>query len=133
MNLRQRRHRHTAVETGALSDILFFLMLFFLIVSTLASPNAIKLLLPKASTGQTVPRQVIELSVNADLEVFIGSTPSSSARLEDDLRAAAAGKENPTVVLRMDKSVKVEELVRIVDVVNKTKLPLVIATDKAKS
>jgi biopolymer transport protein ExbD len=132
MQFRKRKNIHATVEAGALSDILFFLMLFFLIVSTLASPNAIKLLLPKAATGQTVPRHKIELSVTANLEVFIGKKPVNKANLEAELRAEAAGQENPTVVLKIDKSVTVENLIDVVDACNKAKVPMVIATEKAK-
>lgn len=123
---------HAAVEAGSLSDILFFLMLFFLIVSTLASPTAIKLLLPKATTGQTVPRHVINLSVTQDLRIYIDKSELQASMLEDELKNEAAKHENPTVVLRVDKSVTVEELVKVIDAVNKAKIPLVIATDKGK-
>lgn len=133
MQFRRRAQRHSAVEAGALSDILFFLMLFFLIVSTLASPNAIKLLLPKASTGQTVPRHKIELSVTADQRIFLGKTEVSAPTLEQDLKAEASKFDNATVVLKMDKSSSVEELLKIVDIVNKAKIPMVIATEKSKS
>ncbi len=130
MNFRRRKNSHASVETGALSDILFFLMLFFLIVSTLASPSAIKLLLPKAETGQTVPKQLINVSVNAAGELFVETAPANIQNLQAALTAKAAGSENPTVVLRVDKSLSVEKLVEVVDVVNKAKIPLVIATDK---
>ena len=132
MQFRKRKNTHAAVEAGALSDILFFLMLFFLIVSTLASPNAIKLLLPKAATGQTVPRHKIELSVTSDLQVYIDKRLVNKANLETELRAEAAGQENPTVVLKIDKSVTVENLIDVVDACNKAKVPMVIATEKTK-
>jgi len=133
MQFRKKNSRHAAIESGALSDILFFLMLFFLIMSTLASPNAIKLLLPKASTGQTVPKHKIELSVTADLKIYLSKTEISRATLEATLKNEAAKYENPTVVLKMDKSASVEELIKIVDIVNKAKVPMVIATEKSKS
>lgn len=132
MNFRRRKSNHATVETGALSDILFFLMLFFLIVSTLASPSAIKLLLPKSETGQTVPKQLINVSVNAQAELFVETAATTLSNLQKALNAKAQGAENPTVVLRVDKSIPVEKLVEVVDVVNKAKIPLVIATDKKK-
>ncbi len=132
MNIRRHKSRHVAVEAGALSDILFFLMLFFLIISTLASPSAIKLLLPKASTGKTVPRQVITLSVKADRTTYLGSDPVSLDGLQVALEQEAKKFENPTVVLRVDKDLKVDDFVQVVDKVNKARLPLVMATDKGK-
>ena len=132
MNIRRKNKTHAAVEAGALSDILFFLMLFFLIISTLASPSAIKLLLPKATTGKTVPRQVITLSIKADRSCYLGSNLVPIEGLQQALQKQAATLENPTVVLRVDKSLDVETLVSVVDQVNKAKIPLVLATDKGK-
>ncbi|MES2386728.1 MAG: biopolymer transporter ExbD [Bacteroidota bacterium] len=132
MQLRRKKQGHAGVEAGSLSDILFFLMLFFLMVSTLASPNAIKLLLPKAATGQTVPKHTINLSVKADMSIFIDKDPVALADLENALKLHATGAENPTVVLRIDKSVTVENLIQVVDAVNKAKIPMVIATEKSK-
>ncbi|MBC7922562.1 MAG: biopolymer transporter ExbD [Ferruginibacter sp.] len=132
MNFGRRKKVHSAVEASSLSDILFFLLLFFLIISTLASPNAIKLLLPKATTGQAISTHVINVSINANLEHFVDRKPVSLAELSPQLAVEARKHEKPTVVLRVDKSIQVEQLVKVVDVVNKLKLPLVIATDKGK-
>ena len=132
MNLRRKKTAHGGVEAGSLSDILFFLMLFFLMVSTLASPNAIKLLLPKAATGQTVPKHTINLSVTADKQEYIDKEPVSPENLEAALKQRAAGYENPTVVLRIDKTLSVADLISVVDAVNKARIPMVIATEKAK-
>lgn len=132
MQLRRSHRAHAAVETGALSDILFFLMLFFLIVSTLASPNAIKLLLPKASTGKTIPRQVITVSVKSDQTYYLGGKQVNLEALQPALAAEASKFDNPSVVLRADQNLPVGELVKVVDVANKLRLPLVLATDKAK-
>lgn len=133
MQLRRRSHRGGAhVETGALSDILFFLMLFFLIVSTLASPNAIKLLLPKAQTGKTVPKKVIDLSVDAGRNCYIDKQAVPVGSLNTALTSRASVLEKPTVVLRMDKDLKVSDLIEVIDQVNLAKLPMVIATEKKK-
>lgn len=133
MQLRRRAKHHAAVEAGALSDILFFLMLFFLIMSTLASPTAIKLLLPKATTGHTVPKHLVNLSVTADGKVFIEKAEYSLADLKQALVAQKATHENATVVLRCDKSQTVDRLIQVVDIVNQAQIPLVIATEKASN
>lgn len=130
MNIRRRKQHTAHVEAGSLSDILFFLMLFFLIVSTLASPTAIKLLLPKASTGQTIPKQLINIAIQEDFSIYIEKKPISFPSLAGELEQAKVQFENPTVVLRCDKRVPVEKLIEVLDVVNKAKIPLVIATDK---
>ncbi|MFI5221209.1 MAG: ExbD/TolR family protein [Bacteroidia bacterium] len=133
MNFRQRKYVHAEVQAGALSDILFFLMLFFLIISTLASPNAIKLLLPKAQTGKSIPSQVINVSITNDLKYYINQNEVTMANMEQALMNEASKHENPSVVLRMDKAIAVEEMVKVIDVVNKAKVPVVIAIDKGKT
>jgi len=132
MNFGRRKRVHSAVEASSLSDILFFLLLFFLIISTLASPNAIKLLLPKASSGQAISTHVINVSINANLEYYVDKRRVSMAELSNQISDESRKYEKPTVVLRVDKSIQVEELVKVVDLVNKLKIPLVIATDKGK-
>jgi biopolymer transport protein ExbD len=132
MNFGRRKRVHSAVEASSLSDILFFLLLFFLIISTLASPNAIKLLLPKASSGQAISTHVINVSINANLEYYVDKKRVSMAELGNQISDESRKHEKPTVVLRVDKSIQVEELVKVVDLVNKLKIPLVIATDKGK-
>ncbi|MES2730598.1 MAG: biopolymer transporter ExbD [Bacteroidota bacterium] len=132
MNFGRRKRVHSAVEASSLSDILFFLLLFFLIISTMASPNAIKLLLPKASTGQAISNNAIKLNINASKEYYIDKRRIQMEDLSNQISNEARGKEKPTVVLRMDKSITVEELAKVLDVVNKLKIPLVIAVDKGK-
>lgn len=133
MQLRRRTKHHAAVEAGALSDILFFLMLFFLIMSTLASPTAIKLLLPKATTGHTVPKHMVNVAVTADSKIYIEKTEVALESLQGRLEAEKLAHDNATVVLRCDKSQTVDRLIQVVDAVNKAKLPLVVATEKADS
>jgi biopolymer transport protein ExbD len=98
----------------------------------LASPNAIKLLLPKASSGQAISRNVINVSINADLEYYVDKKRVTITDLGNQITEESRKHEKPTVVLRVDKSIQVEELVKVVDLVNKLKIPLVIATDKGK-
>lgn len=130
MNFRKHKYTHAEVQAGPLSDILFFLMLFFLIISTLASPNAIKLLLPKANTGKTIPKQVINVSISSDLKYYIDKQEIQLDQLESSLLAHTTKLENPSVVLRMDKSISVNDMVQVVDVLNRAKVPVVIAVNK---
>lgn len=130
MNFRRKKYVHAEVQAGALSDILFFLMLFFLIISTLASPNAIRLLLPRAKNTQNIPSQTINVSITADLHYFIEKEEVSLATFESALLAKVQGVEKPSVVLRMDRGISVDEMMKVLDVVHKMKIPVVIAVDK---
>jgi len=130
MNFRKKKYVHAEVQAGALSDILFFLMLFFLIISTLASPNAIKLLLPKAKTGQSIHNQIINVSISADLKYYIDKGEVTLEQLEGAILAKASTLQNPSIVLRMDKSISVESMIYVIDVLNRAKVPVVVAVDK---
>lgn len=130
MNFRRKKYVHAEVQAGALSDILFFLMLFFLIISTLASPNAIKLLLPNATSGRDNPSTPVSVSITADLRYYIENEEVSLPSFENTLSLKIRGKDKPSVVLRMDKSIEVNEMMKIMDILHRMKVPVVIAVDK---
>ena len=81
MKLRRRKREGGGVEASSLSDILFFLMLFFLMVSTLASPEAIKVLLPKSSTGKIIPKHTIYVTIDAQIRYYINKQEVASSSL----------------------------------------------------
>lgn len=133
MNLKRRHRVQPEVATSSLNDIMFFLMLFFLICSTLVNPNVIKLLLPKASnTKTTVNKQPLTVSVSADMRYYINNKEVPQESLEQELAASIAGTTGPTAVLRVDKAVTVQELVSLLDVGNKLKIKMILATDNKK-
>src|SRR5689334_16779209 len=125
MNLRRRHRIHPEVATASLNDIMFFLMLFFLICSTLVNPNVIKLLLPKASTQKTLNKQPLTISVTSDLHYYINNKEVPYDNLKAELAAAIAGTTEPTAVLRVDKAVTVQELVTLLDVGNQLKIKMI--------
>lgn len=133
MNLRGRRRLTSHVETGSMNDIMFFLMLFFLIASTMVNPNVIKLLLPSAKSGKAVTKQTINLSVNAAGEYFLDKRSVAPENLENELIKVATGVVEPTVVLRVDASLNVQKLVDILEVGSRLKIKMIMATQSPKS
>ena len=134
MNLRNRRTSSTAeVYTGSLNDIMFFLLLFFLIVSTLANPSIIKLLLPKAAASTTVNKIQITLSVDKDKHYYLNNTEVPLENLEAEIRKATANVESPTIVLRFDSSLSVQDLVDVLQIGTKIQIKMVLATKHASS
>ena len=103
MKLTRRKRHGSVVEASALSDILFFLLLFFLMMSTLASPSAIKLLLPKAKTGQNISKNIIGLGIDENLVYYIEDKPVSvenlKSLLEKESSNGYSNRENQTVVI----------------------------------
>lgn len=132
MNLRKRLRHNYEPNTSSLNDIMFFLLLFFLITSTLVSPNVIKLLLPNSSSGKAVNKQTITISVSKDLRYFINSKAVSFDNIQNELSTQMIDKEEPTVILKVDKEVAVQNLVSLLDIGNKLKVKMVLATQISK-
>ena len=132
MNFSRRRKISSHVETGSTNDIMFFLMLFFLIVSTMVNPNVIKLMLPNAKSDVQMVKQPVTVSVNANGEYFVDKQLVAPENLETEIARAVNGIDQPTVVLRVDASLNVQKLVDILEIGNKLKVKMVMATQAEK-
>ena len=111
------------VSTSSLSDIMFFLMLFFLIASTLISPSVVKLTLPNAKYHQTIRKTEIALSITKDLQYYINKKEVSFEQIENELIAASKGKDEP-----VDNSIPVQNLVNVLQIGNKLNIKMILAT-----
>lgn len=131
MNLRRRAHEGAEVSTESLNDIMFFLLLFFLIVSTLVNPNVIKLFLPNAKQSQQMAKQQITLSVTAEKQYFINKSPVAFENLESKIKESTSKLEEPTIVLRFDKSLTIQDLADVMAIGEKMKLKMVLASQNA--
>jgi len=132
MNLRKRRERTVEIYTASLNDIMFFLLLFFLITSTLATPNVLKLLLPNAKSSTQSIKHPITISVTSDLQYAVNNTPVSQDILEATLADAIKNQTDPTALVKIDKSVQVQNLVDLLDIGNRLKIKMVLATASSK-
>lgn len=130
MKLRRKTKFVAEVATSSLNDIMFFLLLFFLIISTVANPNVIKLLLPKAAATQQLSKKQVTLSVDEKKQYFIDKRPVDPANLENELKMMMAGIAEPTVVVRFDKTLTVQDLVDVLQTGAKLNIKMVMATSK---
>ena len=129
MNLRGSRIRpHAEVSTHSLNDIMFFLLLFFLIVSTMVSPSVVKLTLPSAKNAQALNKQVIKLEISADLRYVLKGKDVAFEDLEAAMAEAIAGINEPTIVLSLDKSISIQQLVDVLEIGNRLKVKMILAT-----
>ena len=132
MKLRKRRHTTAEVATSSFSDIMFFLMLFFLIVSTMVSPSVIKLTLPSAQHHQTIRKTEIAISITKELKYYVNNTEVSMASMETalnkEISKSLAKNEEAIVVLRCDNTIAVQELVNVLQIGNKLKVKMILAT-----
>ncbi|KGE13836.1 ExbD/TolR family protein [Sphingobacterium deserti] len=134
MNLRNRRHKPTAeVHTAALNDIMFFLMLFFLLASAVANPQVVKLLLPKSSAGeQSVAKKTMTVSITADLNYHVDKQTVGLDQLEPLIQSQIVNGEELTIMLYADSSVPIQNVISVMDVANRNKVKLVLATEPKK-
>lgn len=130
MNLQKKNKPTAEVFTAAMNDIMFFLMLFFIIISTLLSPNVIKLSLPSAKNSQSIHKKEILLSVNKDLQYFVNNKQVPFDKLESVLAVEASKDKEAFVVLRCDNKLEIQQLVNVLEIGNKLNVKMILATRK---
>ena len=128
MAIRRNKRFHAEVATSSLSDIMFFLLLFFLIISTLANPNVIRMTLPKSKTNEKTNKQLITLSVTEDKRFFVDKEETAFEKLEEILLSKMDPAKDQTVVVRIPFNMQVQDLVDVLQIGVKNKLKFVIAT-----
>ncbi|MBO5847876.1 MAG: biopolymer transporter ExbD [Bacteroidales bacterium] len=117
MAIKSRNKRKIDFNSSSMSDLVFLLLIFFMLTSTLVAPNAIKLLLP-SSNSKTMSKQTITIYVDDKNKYYLEERPISENKLQSEIHAALAGQIEGTVVIRSDKSVAVQHIVNIIDAVN---------------
>jgi len=130
MKLRKRLEFKPEVATGSLNDIMFFLLLFFLLVATFANPNVIKLLLPKSASNQTLDKKQITLSITKEKNYFIDKEQIPFNKLEGSLKAIKQRINDVTIVLRTDNSLTIQDLIDVLAIGNKLQIKMILATEK---
>lgn len=128
MAIKRKRRFHAEVATSSLSDIMFFLLLFFLIISTLANPNVIKMTLPKAKSNEKTNKQYISLSVTEDKKFYLDKQPVAFEELEATLMSKMNSEKDQTVIVRIPFNLQVQDLVDVLQIGVKNNLKFVIAT-----
>lgn len=133
MNFRRKKRFEAEVATSALNDIMFFLLLFFLIISTLANPSVIKVLLPKSTPSKGVIKEQVNLTITKDKEYFLNDKEIVPADLENKLTEIQKTKPDLSVVLRMDADLTIQDLVDVLATGTKLKIRVVMATQNTAS
>jgi len=126
MNIRGRNKVTPEFNMSSMTDIVFLLLIFFMIASTLVTTNAIDILLPKAS-GKTENKKSVAVSITKNLNYYIDQKLVGSSVLESELLKTMSKNEKPTIVLRAEKSVPVENVVKVMDIANRNKFKVILA------
>lgn len=133
MAIKSRNKRKVEFNMASMSDLVFLLLIFFMITSTLISPNAIKLLLPNSSS-KTMAKQNVTIYINEQFNYYLDKRRVDENNLEAVLAQELNAYDQGTVVLKSDKSVPVQYVVNVIDAVNQinqgraTKHKVILAT-----
>ena len=131
MALKSKNKVSAEFSMSSMTDIVFLLLIFFMLTSTLVTTNALDLVLPN-STAQTVKKQRVSVSINENLEYFIDKENIELNYLESMLVTKLAGQDEQVVVLRVDKSIPMEHAVEVMDIAYRNKFKIVLATQQKK-
>ena len=133
MQLRKKHRGETEVFTDALNDILFILLMFFLIVSTLANPNVRKASLPKAKSN-TRSKQTVVVSIDATNHFFVGAKPIDPLQMDSTLSQVISSKrkggEEVSIVINADRNATIESFAAVLRAADRLGVKAVMSVDK---
>ncbi len=130
MAIKSRNKVSVEFSVASMTDIIFLLLIFFILTSTLISPNALKVLLP-TSSAKTASKKSISVSITSDIKFYINKQQVEEINIEPVLKAQLSGIDKPGIILHVDRTVPVEHAVKIMDIANRNGYEMVLAT-KAK-
>ncbi|MDR1023441.1 MAG: biopolymer transporter ExbD [Prevotellaceae bacterium] len=119
----------SAVSATSMSDLVFLLLIFFMITSTMVSPNALKLLLPQSSNQvQAKPAVSVSIPKNSPYLYVDGATPVTLSELPIKLNQLLEGREDPTISIHAEKTVTIDEVVKVMNVAKAHRWKVILAT-----
>ncbi len=131
MNLRSRNKVSADFSMSSMTDIVFLLLIFFMLTSPAITPEALDLILPKAK-GKTTNKSNLSVSITKDLQVYIDNDRISNSALESTLITRLSGVEDPTIILRAEEGVPIEKAVNVMDIANRNRYKIVLAVKPEK-
>ena len=134
MNLRKRKKGTVEVHTSALNDIMFFLLLFFLLASAVVNPQVVKLLLPRSESGQqSTSQKTVTVTIDENLNYFVDKEQVTLEQIEGKVQTYQQAANDVTIVLYVARGVSIENTMQVFDVANKLKLKVVLAVEQKKN
>ena len=127
MALKSRNKVEVAYSVAGMTDIIFLLLLFFMLTSTMIAPNAIKLLLPQ-SNSQTPTRPITTVSITKDISFFLERDPVDISQLEMRLQQKMGADPDPVLAIHADKSVPIEFIVEVMNIAKRNNYKVILAT-----
>ncbi len=131
MNLRSRSKVSAEFNMSSMTDLVFLLLIFFILTSTLVTTSALDIILPK-SQAQTVKRHDVTITISEDMRYSVDGDIVDAAAVERAVLAKTGGDPEAVIILKADKNVPTGETVRILDIGYRNRLKMIIATDPGK-
>ena len=133
MKITRPRRSSAEVYTASLNDIMFFLLLFFLIISTMVNPSVVRVFLPKASASEpSMAQDNVSVTITQDLQYYVNNRAvrfeEIQPLLEEETERLGG---NLTVFLRADKSLSLQSVVEVIDIGNRLKIKMALSTQKS--
>jgi len=132
IELRKKKDFAAEVFTSSMNDIMFFLMLFFIIISTLLNPSMIKVSLPKSKSSQSIQKKEINLTMTKEKIYFVNNTQVPFDALETQLKKELVHYPDAFIMLRFDNTLPIQDLVNVLSLGNKLNAKMIIATAKSR-
>ncbi|WP_397445400.1 ExbD/TolR family protein [Polaribacter sp. R77954] len=126
MNLRGRNKVDPTFNMSSMTDIVFLLLIFFMLTSTLVTVSAIDVLLPKAG-GKTENSKAVAVTITNNSLFYIDKTKVSASRLESEILRSVGTDKKKTIVIRGDQDVPYKNVMKVIDIANKNKLKMILA------
>jgi biopolymer transport protein ExbD len=126
MNLRGRNKIDPSFSMSSMTDIVFLLLIFFMLTSTLVTVSAIDVLLPKAG-GKTENNAAVAVSISSDALFYIDKTNILETELENEILKSVGTDKKKTIIIRGDKDVAYENVMKVIDIANRNKLKMILA------
>lgn len=131
MGLKKRNKVSAEFSMSSLTDIIFLLLIFFMLTSTLVSQNALNLKLP-SSNSQTVAPQSIAVSIEKSGRFYVNGTRTSSGKLMGAIRSRSRQEPNASITILAEQGTPIEYVVQVMDISNQLKISAILATEPPK-
>lgn len=126
MNIRSRNKVDATFNMSSMTDIVFLLLIFFMLTSTLVTVNAIDVLLPKAG-GKTENKGSISVSITKDSKFYMDKNEIADSELESVILKKFSGEEKKTLIIRGDENVPYKQIMHVIDIANRNKIKMILA------
>jgi len=126
MNIKGRNKISPEFNMSSMTDIVFLLLIFFMLTSTLVTVNALDIILPKAQ-GKTENNKSTAVSITKNLNFYVDKKKVNEGEIEQYLLDKMKDQQNQTIVLRAEEGVPIEKAVKILDIANRNKIKVILA------